>query len=487
MLYSAFHSIFRIDLKGVLAYSTISALGILMFLLGIGTSDALVAAAVFITVHALYKACLFLTAGVVDHETGTRDITKLAGLGKVMLPIAIAGALAALSSAGIPLTWGFIGKDLIYAATVHGELNAVALTILAVVTNIFLSYAGYLAGIKPFVGKLPDRLKEVHLPSPLMWFPPLLLAVCGLLFGLFPSLLDQSLIQPVARALGVHSGIEALKIWHGFNIVLLLSVGTIIGGIVLYFVLKPSAQRLEGIMRFNIVSPQVLYDRLAQHTKALAYYFTTLMHNGFLRSYLTKIIFFLVCLVGYFLISNVDIKLLVEKTTPIGIYEIIVTLIMVIAIFAIAMSTSRLLSIILASVVGYCMCLLFVYYGAPDLAMTQFSIDTLTSVLFVLVLLKLPPYLKIRDRMARLRDGTLALSFGLLISLIALQVLNEPTNKTVSRFYAENAYTLAKGKNIVNVILVDYRGYDTLVEISVLTIAAIGVYAMLKIRASEIE
>src|SRR5690606_14674344 len=180
-------------------------------------------------------------------------------------------------------------------------------------------------------------------------------------------------------------------------------------------------------------------------------------------------------------------KLWVDSINSITVFEGLVVVIMIAAIFSVVLSSSRLLAIIGVSVVGYCMCLLFVYYGAPDLAMTQFSIDTLTSVLFVLVLLKLPPYLKIKDSMARMRAGILAVSFGLLVSIIALQVLNEPTNKIVSRFYAENAYTLAKGKNVVNVILVDYRGYDTLVEITVLTIAAIGVYTMLKVRASELE
>lgn len=487
MLYSAFHSILRTDLKGILAYSTISALGTLVFLFGIGTSEALVAATVFIIVHALYKACLFLTTGVVDHETGTRDITQLAGLGKVMLPIAIAAGLAALSSAGIPFTWGFIGKDLVYAALVHGEVNAVTLTVLAVVTNIFLSYSGYLAGIYPFIGKLPERLKNVHLPPALMWLPPVLLAVCGILFGIMPSLVDKALIPGVATALGVTGGLEPLKIWHGFNIVLVLSAVTIAGGVILYFVLKPSEARLAWVQRFNALSPQVIFAKLSLVTKTLADRFTRFMHNGFLRSYLTKIIVFLVLFVGYSLLRNVEIKLWLYKITAISVFEGLVVFIMIVGIFSVVFSASRLLAIIGVSVVGYCMCLLFVYYGAPDLAMTQFSIDTLTSVLFVLVLLKLPPYLKIKDRMARLRDSIISLSFGLLVAIIALQVLNEPTNKVVSRFYAENAYTLAKGKNVVNVILVDYRGYDTLVEITVLTIAAIGVYTMLKVRASEIE
>src|SRR5690606_37521662 len=159
----------------ILAYSTVAALGMLVFLIGIGTADSLLAASVFILVHALYKASLFLTAGVIDHETGTRDITQLSGLRKVLFPLAIAGILAALSSAGIPLTFGFIGKDLIYEATLHTPgILTIALTAVAVMTNILLLCAGFLAGIKPFTGALPERYGHVHLPHVLMWGAPLL-------------------------------------------------------------------------------------------------------------------------------------------------------------------------------------------------------------------------------------------------------------------------------------------------------------------------
>jgi len=487
MLYAAFHSIFRIDLKGILAYSTIAALGILVFLLGIGTHEAFIAAAVFILVHAFYKAGLFLITGVIDHETGTRDITRLAGLRKVMLPIAIAAGLAALSSAGIPLTLSFISKDLIYEATLSVGNGMVILTVLAIITNIFLSYSGYLVGIKPFTGKLPEQFKEVHLPSPFMWLPPLFLGACGIVLGLFPSLLDKSLIQSFLSALGSGNTVEALKIWHGLNVVLMLSAITIVCGITLYLLIKPTEKKLKLIATLDFISPHSIFNFSAKYAKNAAKRFTKFMHNGFLRSYLTKIIFFFVCLIGFYLIKNVDIQFDSQKLTAISVYEVVIFLMMTIAIFTIVFSTSRLVAIISTSVVGYCMCLFFVYYSAPDLAMTQFSIDTLTTVLFVLVLLKLPPYLKMRDRGAQLRDGLLAVSFGTLISVIAIQVLNEPTNKTISRFYSDNAYLLAKGKNVVNVILVDFRGYDTLVEITVLTIAAIGVYSMLKIKSSEIE
>ncbi|KKX51239.1 proton-conducting transporter membrane subunit [Sphingobacterium sp. IITKGP-BTPF85] len=161
MLYGAFHSLFRTDMKGVLAYSTISALGILVFLLGLGTQDAIIAASVFIVVHALYKATLFLITGIIDHATHTRDLSVLQGLRKVLLPVAIAGFLAAISSAGVPLTFGFIGKDLIYEATLHSEKHlAIYLTVAAVITNILLVSAGFMAGIKPFFGKLPENLRK---------------------------------------------------------------------------------------------------------------------------------------------------------------------------------------------------------------------------------------------------------------------------------------------------------------------------------------
>ena len=487
MLYAAFHSIFRIDLKGILAYSTISALGILVFLLGIGTKESLIAASLFILVHALYKASLFLITGIIDHETGTRDVTKLAGLRKVMMPLAIAGVLAAISSAGIPATIGFVSKDLIYEATVHNENAVLLLTTLAVITNILLSYSGYLAGIKPFSGALPEGLKNVHLPSAFMWVPPLILSLGGIVIGLFPSIIDGSFMAPVMAALGESGGVIGLKVWHGFNLVLGLSALTVAGGLILYFVLKPSANRLQSITKLEFISPQNIFNTLSAATKKMALGFTKFMHNGYLRSYLTKIVFFLVCLIGFYLIRFVDVKFAVEKLTAVSVYEVVIFVIMIVAVFMIVLSNSRLAAIISTSVVGYCMCLFFVFYGAPDLAMTQFSIDTLTTVLFVLVLLKLPPYLKMKDRGAQIRDGFLAASLGLLISIIALQVLNEPTNKTISRFYSDNAYLLAKGKNVVNVILVDFRGYDTLVESTVLAIAAIGVYSMLKIKSSEIE
>lgn len=488
MLYGAFHSIFRVDMKSVLAYSTISALGILVFLIGIGTKESLLAASVFILVHALYKAALFLITGVVDHETGTRDLAKLSGLRKVLFPVAAAGLLAALSSAGLPFTFGFIGKDLIYEATLHTKgLLPVIYTALAVITNILLLYAGFLAGIKPFAGALPTQFEKVHLPHWLMWTPPVLLAVMGVILGSFPALVDGALLNPAAQAIA-NTPIESpLKIWHGFNIVLLLSGITLAAGSLLYFFKKPSPAGLNWIEGFNRISPENIMRQLARYFSRLSDWYTDVFHNGFLRSYLLRIMVFSILLLGYRILKGDSVYISLDRISSISFYEIAVGVILIGALYLAVTSPSRLTVVVGSGVIGYCICLIFMFYGAPDLAMTQFTIDTLTVVLFVLVLFRLPPFLNFANTFVRIRDGAVAIAFGALIALVALQALNEPIDGSVSKFYGDNAYVLAKGKNVVNVILVDFRGFDTMFEIVVLSIAALGVFSLIKLRLKSSE
>lgn len=486
MFYAAVHTLFRTDLKGVLAYSTISVLGLLVFLIGLGTQYALTAAGVYILVHALYKATLFLITGIIDHETGTRNVTVLAGLRKVMLPVAIAGVLAAISSAGMPPTIGFVGKDLVYEATLHMGDWSVLLTVLAISTNILILYAGFVAGIKPFTGKLPDKFSKVHLPSFLMWVPPLILAVLGLLIGIFPGVIDGPLIKPIINAVGHDGDAVYLKLWHGFNLVLGLSALTLAGGFILYFLLKPSEKREAAIAKLDFIAPKDLLLKFASGFKTFSGSWTSVFQNGFLRNYVTTIILFLVVLVGYSLFQGTSgFPLDLSSFSRMTFYEITIMGIMFLAVFFVVGSNSRLTAVVGMGVVGYAICLLFVIYSAPDLAMTQFSIDTLTVILFVLVLSSLPKYLSITDYKVRIKDGILSVAFGILITLISLEVLNQPVNKQISEFYAENAYVLAHGKNVVNVILVDFRGTDTLIEITVLTVAALGVFSLLKLRLKK--
>ncbi|WP_293882731.1 putative monovalent cation/H+ antiporter subunit A [Sphingobacterium sp. UBA1498] len=483
MLYTAFHSLFRTDLKGVLAYSTISALGILVFLLGLGTKDAIIAACVFILVHALYKAALFLITGIIDHETETRDLTVLRGLRKVLMPVAIAGFLAALSSAGIPLTFGFIGKDLIYEATLHAAPDLfLYLTAAAVATNILLVSAGFMAGIKPFMGKLPEQFSKIHLPYKAMWIPPLLLAVLGVIFGCMPGLIGEWIAGPTAVSILAKTEVFQLKIWHGFNLILLLSAITIAAGTLLYFVNKPSHNKLTWIAKFNKISPEYMINLCAQEIALFSAFFTNKMHNGYLRSYLLKIILFAEVLIAYQLYLGGPLHIKWETLSPVSFYEVTTVCILIGAIVLTIRTTSRLTAVVATSVVGYAICLIFVFYSAPDLAMTQFTIDTLTVVLFVLVLFKLPSFLNLANRRTVIRDAIVAVIFGVLLSMVALRVLHEPTTTNISDFYGDYAYVLAKGKNVVNVLLVDFRGFDTMFEIVVLSIAALGVYSLLKLR-----
>ncbi len=482
MLYSAIHTLFRTDLKGILAYSTISALGILVFLIGLGTEEAFLAAAVFIIVHALYKATLFLVTGIIDHQTHTRDVTRLAGLNKIMLPVGIAGILAAISSAGIPPTIGFIGKELTYEATYHSETIIIISMIAIVLTKILLLYAGFVAGIKPFTGKLPEEHKNVKAPGPIMWIPPVLLATLGLIFGIAPFLIEGALIKPVVTALGGDASEIHLALWHGFNLIFILSLITIGVGTTLYFIIKPSEKLVAVAARYNKISPENILNLINKGFVQFSNFWTNFFQNGYLRNYISIIILFLVVIVGYIMIGNTRFVIDYNSLSKITVYEITTTLILIAGIFYTVFTESRLAAVAAMGVVGLSICLIFVFYSAPDLAMTQFSIDTLTVILFVLVLYKLPKYLKLSDYKTRVRDGVLSSVFGLIITVLALEVLSEPVSKQVGEFYAANSYVEAHGKNVVNVILVDFRGADTLIEVSVLSIAAVGVFGLMKLR-----
>jgi len=488
MFYGAFHSVLRTDMKGILAYSTISALGIIVFLLGIGSELAIFAALTFILVHALYKATLFLVTGIVDHTVHSRDISQISGLWKVMPFVFLASFVAALSSAGIPFTFGFISKDLIYESALQTPKLAILITLIAVLTNIFLACSGFMAGIKPFVGKLPEKFQNVHRPSAFLWIPVVILSSLSLLFGFLPYLAERSILRHAFISVYKIPTELHLKIWHGFNEVLFLSGITIVLGITL-FLSKKYQQKAFFIEKYNRYSPKTIWENLGEKIRKFAFQYTRFFHNGYLRNYLITIILFLTTLVGYRLFTTTPIKVNTEDLSSFRLYELVIFVLIIVAIYFTISTKSRLTAIASMGIIGYCICLIFIFYGAPDLAMTQFTIDTLTVVLFVLVLFKLPPFLNYKNKKIIFRDIFVSATFGILMMLITLQALVSPATKETSRFYAENVYTLAKGKNVVNVILVDFRGFDTMIEGIVLSIAALGVYSLLKYKPAyeEIE
>lgn len=487
MIYGAFHSVFRTDLKSILAYSTISALGLIVFLLGIGTDYALYAAVTLILAHALYKAALFLTAGSVEHAVGTREITQISGLGKTMPFLAIASFIAALSSAGIPLTLGFISKELIYESTQHIPNWSLWLGGLAILTNVLLACSGFLVGIKPFIGKLSTNYPKTYRSSFILWGPVILLSLVTLTFGTFPFLADEGILNASFQSIATESSEIYLQLWHGFSTIFLLSVVTVLLGLVLFILIPYIRSFLKKTEKLEIISPQYIFENIAHLVQKFAFFFTRLMHNGYLRNYLIVIIVFITGLVGFRFFTSVPYRVDLSSISNFKIHELTLFIIIVIAIYFTITAASKLTAIASIGIIGFAMCLIFVIFGAPDLAMTQFSIDILTVVLFVLVLYKLPAYLPYKNKKIIGRDALISICFGTLIMLIAMESLLFPANKEISKFYAENAYVLAKGKNVVNVILVDFRGFDTLIETIVLSIAAMGVYGLLKYKGINEE
>lgn len=485
MVYAAFQALFRTDMKSILAYTTVSALGIMVFLLGLQSSDAIAAVSLFILVHAFYKASFFMLAGTVDHETGTRDISQLGGLGKVMMPLFAIGILAAWSNGGVPPSVGFLGKDLIYESTLHHPVWAYVFTGLSVVTNIMLFAAGLLVGWLPFRGK--STHPNTHMPHWTLWVPAALLAVLGMLFGLFPALVNDGLINPVANAIAGAEQDVHLKLWHGFNTVLYLSLLTMGAGLLLYTIIKPGPTMLGFIETAERMGPRRLLHAIANGFVQISGWVTQTLQNGKLRIYLLVILGFLVFLLGYVVLSDTSFVIDKEQLSDITIYEGITVGILFTSVFLTLFSGSRLAAVAAMGVVGYTLCIIFVFYSAPDLAMTQFTIDTLTVILFVLVLYRLPRFIRLDLSVRHILDGLVAIAVGALMTVISLEVLQRTPEREISDFYALNAYVLAKGKNVVNVILVDFRGADTMIEIVVLSIAAIGVYSLLKLRLRKNE
>ncbi len=475
------------DLKRILAYSTVSALGILTMLLGEGSHAAVEAAIVFLVVHSLYKGTLFMVAGTVDHETGTRFIDKLGGLRKVM-PISVAAAiLAGLSMSGVPPFFGFVGKELIYGATVETELSAIVLTVFGFLTNALTITAAVMVVWKPFFGSFVETPKHAHEGPFSMWLGPVILGSLGLLLGLFSPFFGEYFVNPTAYAI-IHKDAHAhLALWHGFNPILILSGLTIVAGVLVYWK-RELLQRLAAPA--NVISkwgPEQIYFWLFDGTLAFGRWQTRVLQSGYLRNYLLIIIFTTVGFSLYALFrQGVFITNVIFRPLDVRIYELVLMVLIVGAAFMIVRSKSRLAAVAALGVVGYAVALLFVLFGAPDLAMTQFSIETLSVILLVLVLYKLPRFITFtRSTSSHITEIVAATVGGGFMALLVLLVTALPAQSRLAPYFAETSYDLAHGHNVVNVILVDFRGFDTMGEITVLGIAAIGVFGLLKLRLDK--
>lgn len=485
MLLGAIQALGQTDLKRVLAYTTVSALGILVFLIGIGTQMAITAAVTFLVVHAMYKGALFLVAGAIDHETGTRDVRMLGGLGKKLPFIAIAALLAGLSYAGLPPLFGFIGKELIYESTLHTSYAPLFLTSLIVVVNMLLVATAIIVGIKPFFGRLKETPKHPH-PAPFqLWVPPVLLAVLGLVFGFFPGLVSETMIAPAANTVMNMTFAADLHLWHGFTLSLLLSGVTLAGGL-FFFYFRRVGRRLDNyLMLHTEYRMESVYTRTIDTMLRFAGWQTNFLQNGYLRHYILWIVSTFLVLGVLALVLFVDLSAISLRIHNIYTFEILIVLVVLLAAVFAVRSKSVLGSVASLGITGYGIALLFVFYGAPDLALTQFSIETLTVILLVLVVYKIPRFANYSTKNSKRRDAMLSIAVGSFITVVLLVLMSDEPSKTISQYYLDYSYLLAHGRNIVNVILVDFRALDTLGEITVLAIAAIGVITLLKLRIGK--
>jgi multicomponent Na+:H+ antiporter subunit A len=472
MLVAAYRSVQETDLKRILAYSTVSALGLLAMLLGVGTPEAIGAALAYLVAHACYKGALFLVAGAIDHETGRRDITALSGLRRSMPLTAVAGGAAAVSMAGVPLTLGFVAKDGAYDALLRDEMWWLLAG--SVVASILIGLAGLLAGIVPFQGPPTSQARE---PVWRIYLPPLLLAATGVIVGIIPALINAPL-SAAARPILRETANVQLTVWHGVSPAVALGLLTLLGVAIAYS--QRDAVRAHT-WRARLGADQ-LYRGALSALDAVSRVIGPLLHSASLRSYIMVIV------VTTFVIGGTALSTVPDPNAAridVRLHEALVIVVILAGAVGAALAKSAMAAVLSLGVVGYGVAMTFLIYGAPDLAMTQFSVETLTVIIYVLVFRHFRSLGELSPRLVRYRDLAIGAGNGLLIGGLVLSVATTETAARLREFFVEAGPTLAHGRNIVNVILVDFRGFDTMGEITVLATAAIGVRALLRVARPD--
>lgn len=485
---AAFFAIFKEDLKGLLAYSTISHLGLIMCLLGIGSPLAVAAAIFHIINHATFKAALFMIAGIIDHESGTRDLRKLSGLWQLLPYTATLTMVTAASMAGVPLTNGFLSKEMFFTELLSNLSGPVLIcsAIVATLAGIFaVAYSVRLVHGVFFDGPVGKQVpnKDAHEPPFGMRAPATLLAILCILVGLFPALLVEDIVNSTARASTQMMNFEGthLALWHGFNLPLLMSAIALVGGLIFYFSLAkggkireidldPYLGRLQGRVAFDLFLKSLLLNSRK---------FKRLTENGKLQSYLLWIVLFSIVLVAIpFLgqgISTGTRELAHAPALAIVLWLLLFSSCWMMLWF----HHERIKAVLISGAIGLVVTMIFVCFSAPDLALTQITVDVVTTVLLLMSLSLLPqltPYESSVSR--RWRDALIAIGGGLGIAWITWLILTRDHN-SISWFFMQQSIPLGGGTNVVNVILVDFRGFDTFGEITVLGIAGIGALCLM--------
>jgi multicomponent K+:H+ antiporter subunit A len=480
MVLGAVIALFKDDLKALLAFSTVSHLGLITMLLGLNSTFAAVVAVFHIINHATFKAALFMTAGIVDHEAKTRDIKRLGGL-RHLMPVSFAIALvASLSMAGIPPLNGFLSKEMMLDAVwMEGQWWGVIATVGALF-SVAYSFR-FVAHV--FLGpKRDDYPAKPHDPGFGMWGPPAFLAVLVVLIGLFPNTMVGPLVATVGQAVigqGTEMPYYSLKLWHGVNAALLSSIVAVVAGVILLALYRPVARAWDAAPR---PEAKVIFEALVEWVARLSAGVTNALHDGAMTRYIG---IFTVAVVAFGAWAFWGAPHLpgARQGLPISAIPLAGWVLLVAGSVAlVALHRQRFLSLVVISIVGLIVSIGFVYFSAPDLAMTQLTVEVVTIILLLLALNFLPKDTPVESASARRwRDGAIAAAAGLGVFGLTWAILTrDPSLTPISGYHLENAYEGGGGTNVVNVILVDFRGYDTWGEIIVLGIAALIIFALVE-------
>lgn len=482
LLLGAYTALFKHDLKGLLAYSTISHLGLIVLLLGLNTQLAAIAAVFHIINHAIFKASLFMAAGIIDHESGSRDMRKLNGLWKYMPITATLAMVASASMAGVPLLNGFLSKEMFFAETLDqsilGSLSWL-IPVLATIGGAFaVAYSLRFIHDVFFNGEPKGLTKTPHEPPRYMRVPVEILVALCLIVGIFPNFTIGPLLDSASLAVLNHPLPEfSLALWHGFNIPLLMSGLAIAGGLAIYLNRKPLF-RFEGL--FPALDAKMIFEGAIQRCVVWAQKVNGYLESGSLQRYAFWLCFFALALTAPPLLDLETTQGSLPSTPLNGAVVIAAILLIAGSLATIIWSHYRMIALLMLSLVGLVVSITFAYFSAPDLALTQLSVEVVTVILLLLALYFFPQHTPTsKSRPSHfVRDLAVASAIGCIVGSICFALLTHPLD-SISDFFIANAKTGGGGTNVVNVILVDFRGFDTFGEITVLGIAALGIYKLI--------
>lgn len=488
MTWGALVAMVQTDLKRLLAYSTISTLGTLVMLLGMENVLAAKAAIVLFIVHALYKGALFMVAGIIEKATGSRDIAQLHGLMRGMPVLGISAVLAAASMSGLPPFVGFIAKELLYEVKLEAPPIGYVLLICGIIANAANIIVALKVGVAPFLFNNSKPTPLLKKPSTALLIGPVVLGVGSLIFGLFPQTILGGAVTSMVNQIQVNEVPLKLKLWHGLNLAFLLSVATFCIGLVGFSQRRHLANLGNYVKaRASFLSGAQLFQGLMYGVISFAGLVTRTVQSDNLRTYFISILStFVVLLIWAF--TQMPYEFEVPEFTNFRLDVAMVTVFIATNAAFLPIAKQRFTAVLLLGGVGFGISALFALYGAPDLALTQLLVETLTLVLFSLAIYNLPrfPRATVTQRPKLIALG-LSVAFGLGITILTLKALALEFQEPVSLEIAALSLPEAYGRNVVNVTLVDFRALDTLGEIAVLAIASLGVAAILRGSCRQIS